>query len=461
MYDVTIIGSGVSGLFFAYSISSAMPNLKILMIEKGSTFQERICPIDAGSISLCKNCEICNRLFGFGGLGKSEGKFNYTFDFGGELHQKIGIKEAERAKDTVDEILCSFGGDQTPIYDTKNETLASQLPDEKYRLLSAKVRHLGTSLSNQIMQNFASFLSPRIDLCCNETVTEVNIHDSYFSIQLQDAVIKTKKLVMATGQSDKKFLSNIERWFDISPGETRLDLGIRVEMPNDYFINTLSGSFETKIQYKHKGLTATTYCMNPRGRVIKKYQQGLAMADGQNYRQSVPTKHLNFAVFVPFYFSSPNEAWDYAQSVISHINKDRGRIVCQRYEDFIKKMTTDADACSHNTINPTVDCEAGNLWDEVPTPCIDGLLQIIKALSHIEQFEIPGDALLYGIDAKFYSPLIPTDAKFQSHIPNLYFIGDCSGITNSLSQAAASGVYLANCVREEWIKQEKDGLQMR
>jgi hypothetical protein len=449
MYDVTIIGSGISGLFLAYSLSAAMPNLKILMIEKGRSFRERICSIDIGAASLCINCDICNRLFGFGGLGRSEGKFNYTFDFGGELHKKIGMKEAEHAMGMVDEILCSFDGEQVPIYDTENEMLASKLPNEKYRLLSAKVRHLGTSLSARIMQRFEDLLSSRIDIYHNETVAGVNVHDSHFSIQLQDAVIKTKKLVMATGQPDKEFLFNLERWFDIVPGETRLDLGIRVEMPNDYLANTLSDSFETKIQYQHKELMATTYCMNPRGRVIKRYQEGLVMADGQNYRQGVPTEYLNFTTFVPFYFSLPNEALDYARNVVSHINKGRGRIVCQRYEDFMKKIATDANACSHNTINLTVDCEAGNLWDEVPKSCIDGLLQILNALRHIEQSEIPNDTLLYGIDAKFYSPLIPTDIKFQSYIPNLYFIGDCSGVTSSLSQAAASGVYLANYISDE------------
>ena len=45
----------------------------------------RHCPLDEGKVC---NCTTCDKYFGFGGLGKSEGKFNYTNGFGGELEKK-------------------------------------------------------------------------------------------------------------------------------------------------------------------------------------------------------------------------------------------------------------------------------------------------------------------------------------------------------------------------------------
>ena len=92
MYDITIVGSGVSGIFLAYTLLQTEIKLKILVIEKGKKFKDRICPIESGLINKCICCKICNKTQGFGGMGRSEGKFNYTNDFGGHLGEKIGNK---------------------------------------------------------------------------------------------------------------------------------------------------------------------------------------------------------------------------------------------------------------------------------------------------------------------------------------------------------------------------------
>jgi len=56
--------------------------------------------------------------------------------------------------------------------------------------------------------------------------------------------------------------------------------------------------------------------------------------------------------------------------------------------------------------------------------------------------KISKDTLLYGIDAKFYEPEIRTNEHFETKQEGLYVLGDCSGVTYSLSQAAASAAYL-------------------
>ncbi|MGF9775689.1 NAD(FAD)-utilizing dehydrogenase, partial [Priestia aryabhattai] len=85
MYDITIVGSGVSSIFLAYTLLQS--NQKILILEKGKPLEQRDCASDHGEPC---HCDLCEKYFGFAGLGKSEGKFNYTSNFGGELAQKIG-----------------------------------------------------------------------------------------------------------------------------------------------------------------------------------------------------------------------------------------------------------------------------------------------------------------------------------------------------------------------------------
>ncbi|WP_298847077.1 hypothetical protein [Clostridium sp.] len=94
MYDIAIVGSGVSGIFLAYTLLQEESNIKILIIERGRKFIERICPIENGVSAECLHCSICNKTQGFGGMGRSEGKYNYTNDFGGQIGEKIGRKYA-------------------------------------------------------------------------------------------------------------------------------------------------------------------------------------------------------------------------------------------------------------------------------------------------------------------------------------------------------------------------------
>lgn len=85
------------------------------MLEKGPALAQRVCPITLGKINTWRKCTVCNRLSGFGGLGKSEGRFNYTVDFGGELQDKMRTKETLKAMKTVDKILCSFGTEEITL----------------------------------------------------------------------------------------------------------------------------------------------------------------------------------------------------------------------------------------------------------------------------------------------------------------------------------------------------------
>ena len=53
------------------------------------------------------------------------------------------------------------------------------------------------------------------------------------------------------------------------------------------------------------------------------------------------------------------------------------------------------------------------------------------------------DTLLYGVEVKFYNMQVEIDNNLETRNKGLYIIGDCSGVTHSLSHASASGVYVA------------------
>ncbi len=443
MYDVTIIGAGVSGVFMAYRLTLMHPEYNIMILDKGKKLSERTCT--AMSKSDCV-CEMCDQYIGFGGLGKSEGKFNYTNDFGGSLGRKIGNDYAESLMWQVDEILCSFGGDQAELYHTHSPALQQRAERVGLDVLTTSVRHLGTNLSSSIFQKIYLYLSERVDMYF-ETDIDAITKDKSFVLNTNKGQFISKKVVISTGNSGSEWMYDQCGKLGLKAGPSRIDLGVRVEMRGNQLDSILEEAFETKLHIRGDEFEGTTYCMNPNGRIVRKYQHGLVMPDGQNKREEKePGSNLNFTLFVPSIHPSKKEADELAQRVIGRINQEEDRIVVQRLEDLTHSRATERISIEHNKIQPSLEADPGNLVDEVPDKYIRALLEFLHALQDLLGEPIDEETLLYGLDGKFYEPKIKTNEQFETEVSGLYLIGDCSGETHSLSQAAASGLHVAQSI---------------
>lgn len=443
MVDVTLIGAGIANIFLAYTLIQEKDHPKIRIIDKGCVLEDRICPMASGVSHDCVACAVCHRFYGFGGLGKSEGKFNYTTDFGGQLGKKIGNDKTLQLMERVDEILCTFGGSDGKRYSTDDKDMKERAEVHSIQLLTTEVRHLGTRRSLEILDEMYACLKGQVEFVFNTDILSVEKKQDIFYLKTEDTTFKSKAVVLGTGLSGGQWLLDICEAFGLKPTKSRVDLGLRVEMKGDQLDALLKNAFETKLKFISEDYEATTYCMNPKGRVIKKYQGGLVMADGQNYlEEQEPSENLNFTLFLPRYFSDPAACRAYAEDIIKEINRGQSRIAVQRLADLKQHRFTTAFDLEHNAIKPTLEAEGSNLYEEVPERYIRALLETFMALEGFIGEEVHGDTLLYALDGKFYEPEMPTDTSFETEIKGLYLIGDCSGETWSLSQAAASGIYL-------------------
>ena len=68
---------------------------------------------------------------------------------------------------------------------------------------------------------------------------------------------------------------------------------------------------------------------------------------------------------------------------------------------------------------------------------------MIYALDKVAPGTANHDTLLYGVEVKFYSSRIELTKELETSHENLFACGDGAGVTRGLSQAAASGVYVA------------------
>lgn len=109
---------------------------------------------------------------------------------------------------------------------------------------------------------------------------------------------------------------------------------------------------------------------------------------------------------------------------------------------MLQGTATSLNRMKGNQVQPTLYADHGNLMDELPFLYVDMLQKFFARLELLLKEPIHPDTLLYGVDAKFYAPILKTNSVMQTEISGLYAIGDCSGVTHSLSQAAASGLYV-------------------
>ena len=162
-YDVIIIGAGPGGIFSCYELIKENPELKIAVFETGHSLEKRKCPIDGKKIKTCIHCKTCAIMNGFGGAGAfSDGKYNITNAFGGNLYEYIGKQEAIDLMNYVDEINCTYGGKDTKLYSTANTKIKKLCLQNDLHLLDASVRHLGTDINYIVLENLYNLLKEKV-----------------------------------------------------------------------------------------------------------------------------------------------------------------------------------------------------------------------------------------------------------------------------------------------------------
>ncbi len=453
-YDVIIVGAGASGIFAAYELSKIAPNISVAMIEKGHTLKRRTCPIDNEKIHSCINCSVCNVMNGFGGAGSmSDGKYNITNNFGGELYKYIGKKQALDLMHYVDEVNCKMGGADAKLYSTENTGLKTTALRYDLHLLDAEVRHLGTDRNRVILNNLYEYLKDKVDIFCDTEVAEVEKLEKGFIVETDKGKLECEYLVLATGRSGSKWLSKVCHKLGIQTESNRVDIGVRVELPAAVFEHITSEVYESKIVYRTKNYNdlVRTFCMNPHGKVVTENTNGIITVNGHSYADpKLHTENTNFALLVSNRFTEPfKNSNEYGESIARISNMLGGGVLVQRFGDLIKGRRSSERRMEKSFLVPTLNATAGDLSLVIPKRQLDDIIEMIYALDKIAPGTANEDTLLYGVEVKFYNSKVEVDENLETIIKELYVLGDSSGVTHSLSQAAASGVFVARRIGKE------------
>lgn len=453
MYDVAIIGGGPAAIFAAYEFTLKYPALKVVILEAGNPIDKRLCPLASKKVDHCINCRPCSIMRGFGGAGAfSDGKYNFTTEFGGWLIDYLPQEEVVKLIDYVDELNCRHGA-PGEYFSTRNSTIGAKALRYDLHLLNAKVRHLGTENNLVIMENIYKYLLEKgIEIRCNTPVREIKIaDDGTFALEIEGgADVCCKYLLAAPGRAGAEWYSQQCRKLGLSFINNQVDVGVRVEVPAQVFKHITDEVYEAKILYRTQQYNdlVRTFCMNPYGYVVAENTDGIITVNGHSFRDpKLHSNNTNFALLVSNKFTEPfHEPLQYGKRIASFSNMLGGGVLVQRFGDLIKGRRTDEKRMAKSFTKPTLEATPGDLSLVLPKRQLDDIIEMIYALDKIAPGMANADTLLYGVEVKFYSARLELDGNLETKIPNMFAIGDGAGITRGLSQASASGVWAARAI---------------
>lgn len=455
-YDVAIVGGGPAAIFAAYELTRLRPDTRVILLEAGKDINQRSCPISQRRVESCVHCNPCGIMRGFGGAGAfSDGKFNFTTQFGGWLQEYVPESEVMKLIGYVDEINMQYGA-PSECFSTENTDLSRLALANDLHLLQARVRHLGTENNLEILKALYKHLEQRITMVFNCPVSTMEkIKKGYRIVpesRCGQGPVEADYVIAAPGRAGSEWFATQCREIGLTILSNQVDVGVRVEIPAEIFQHITDEVYEAKLVYRTKqyGDLVRTFCMNPKGYVVAENNDGIVTVNGHSYRdESLHSNNTNFALLVSNRFTEPfNEPNQYGKRIASFSNLLGGGVLVQRFGDLIKGRRTNEHRLSQSFTKPTLKATPGDLSLVLPKRHLDNIIEMIYALDKVAPGMANDDTLLYGVEVKFYSSRLKLSKQLETELPNMFAIGDGAGVTRGLSQASASGVYVARLISD-------------
>lgn len=454
-YDVAIIGAGTAGVYAGYELLRLKPHLRVVILEMGNDIYSRRCPIVTGKVRECISCKPCSIMSGFGGAGAfSDGKYNFTTEFGGWLSDYMDDRELMELIDYVDSVNVHFGA-TTEVFTTESpeaRLLERRALEHDLHLLQARCKHLGTDRNLKILTNIYEFMREKCEFRFGTAVSGIApLEGGGYRVSLRSGEdVSCAFCIAAPGRSGAEWFAGVCRELGLPMTNNQVDLGVRVELPAKVFEHITDVVYESKLVYhtKQYGDTVRTFCMNPYGHVVSENVDGLITVNGHSYADpALRSKNTNFALLVSNRFTEPfDQPYAYGKHIASLSNMLGGGVLVQRFGDLVRGVRTNEHRMSHSFVRPTLDATPGDLSLVLPKRHMDNIIEMIYVLDKIAPGTANCDTLLYGVEVKFYSARIALSGELETDLPGLFAVGDGAGITRGLAQAGASGVRAARAI---------------
>lgn len=438
-FDVIIVGAGPAGIFCAYELNKLAPELKVLILEEGKRRQ-----IDD------KN----NNLFGWGGAGAfSDGKFTLTSKTGGQLVDGgyLTLLEFNDILEYTEFIYEKFGGKQEiKIGDgAKISELIRRANAVGLELIPYPIKHWGREGAYKLVEGlFGHLKAVGVKIRLSAEIVSIE-KDQYWRATTKDGeTFYSKSLVLATGRAGADWTVKQLKRHGVKTENNPADVGVRMEVKKSMLQELTDNLYDFKLVYltPKRRDRVRTFCVCPGGKVVQEQHVDFTAVNGQTDKNG-QTENTNFAILVSVNFTEPfKDANDFGRYIagLGTLLSD-GSILAQTLADWQNEKRSKQSSLKNFSIKPTLlESAPGDLRLALPERIFAGVNEMIEALGKF----IPGmsngnNALLYGIEVKFYSRKVVFTDGFETKARGLYVIGDGSGVTRGLAQSSIMGIKAA------------------
>ncbi len=373
---------------------------------------------------------------------RADGKIFVSKEMGGDLDIDLAIQERV-VQYYLKNTNCS--DDEIEKGDSfANKTLFNEFYKSGFQPVSSKFWHIGTDELKTVLKNvFEEFSQvPHYHFHFNSEIIDIEAGE-VFTIRTADQTeMKFDKVIVGVGRSGHRLVQTvIKKNPKLIMDNMQVDLGIRFELPNHIVEDLNREMYEFKLKLKTRtGYMARTFCNNPSGYVVTEQYEDFVTVNGHAKRFE-KSHNTNFAILVTHQFTEPfNDPVSYGSyiSKLTNILAGKDRVILQTFGNFRDSKRTKKLYRVHPTLDPN-EFILGDLNLAFPRKTTESILDFIETLDKV----IPGvanpDNLMYGTEVKFYSNKLSNEIT-----PGLFFIGDCSGWTRSITYATAHGIMLAD-----------------
>lgn len=438
-YDVIIVGAGPAGMFAAYELLEKNKELKVALIDMGHKIEER------------KPSEV---MSGFGGAGTfSDGKLHFTADLSHEkAFSVISRKEYEDILNKIDDIFTKFGVDSP--YFPKNidevNKLVEKAQGNDIDLISRKIRHVGTDKLKVVMLAFQKYLEDgNVQVIDSTEVVDIAVDKGICTgvVTKSGEVVSGVKVLLAPGRVKAKWMQDIAKKYEIPFIYDAVEVGVRVEFPAFVMREFADVLYEAvfKVRTDTYDDIVRTFCPCPNGLVAIEDYDGYICVNGHS-NSDYRSPNSNFAFLSEVHLTEPVEnSVAYAKSVAEVASTiGGGKPLLQRYIDLKKGRRSTWSRINKSFVKPSLmDVTPGDISMALPHRIVTNIIEGIEKLDHVMPGLASGSTLIYAPEVKFRSTKILTDSNLQTSVKNLYVAGDASGLSGTITGAAATGIMAA------------------
>lgn len=366
---------------------------------------------------------------------RSDGKLFISKEMGGDIDVDIDLQ-----KSLVDFWLEKAGNGE---YETgssfTNIEYYKTFYEKGFLPIRSEFYHLGTDQLKEVLFNIYEDYKSNSNILFHFGCKINDIEKSGDRFKF-DGFGDFDKVMIAVGRSGHNLIKVLIKKFpELVVDSTKVDIGIRFELP-DHIVEDLNREmYEFKVKYKSKtGYMVRTFCNNPSGYVVTENYGNFTTVNGHSKLKD-KSKNTNFAILTTVQLTEPfNDPIGYGSNIAQMSNILGGkRVILQTYSHFVNSKRTK----NLYRVTPTLPESKYILGDinlAYPRRIIESIIDFVENLNRIVPGVAHPDNLVYAPEIKFYTNKVSNEV-----FENLKFIGDCSGYTRSIIYASAQGYLMA------------------